>query len=290
MDSIKLVKILPPVDPTISGLSAEYCNTMGAQYGKITNLPAAGSGIAIEVKLDATVLPVAADSTFTFIPYALSGGGHVITVKYTNVAGSKTTTHNFTNVAAVMPDVNVSANITNIVNLIDPVTVTATNAVGGGTGPLYTFGKNRDFTAVWQAEGSSNTLTITPSALTVGDNWIYVRMKSNALCISNDVGIDSIKLTRDILTGITDPDNPGKVISLYPNPFNKQVFIRGLSAGKSYMISITNMNGQLIQQNKISNRTNAELVLQTSKAGTYLLTIYDEKKKQMLGTMKLIMQ
>ena len=30
-------------------------------------------------------------------------------------------------------------------------------------------------------------------------------MKSNALCISNDIGIDSIKLTRDISTGITDP-------------------------------------------------------------------------------------
>jgi hypothetical protein len=62
---------------------------MGAQYGKITNLPAAGSGISVEVKLDATVLPVAADSTFTIVPYALSGGTHVITGKYTNVVGSK---------------------------------------------------------------------------------------------------------------------------------------------------------------------------------------------------------
>ncbi len=290
MDSIKLVKILPPVDPTISGLSAEYCNTMGTQYGKITNLPAAGTGISVEVKLDATELPVAADSTFSIVPYALSSGPHVITVLYTNVAGSKTTTHNFTNTAAIMPDVNLSASITNIVNLTVPVTVTATNAVGGGTGPLYTFGKNRDFTDLWLAEGSSSTLTITPSALTVGDNWIYVRMKSNALCISNDTGIDSIKLTRDMSTGITDPDNPGKVISLYPNPFNKQVFISGLSVGKSYMISVTNLNGQLIQQIRISNRLNAELLLQISKAGTYFLSIYDEKKKQFLGTIKLLKQ
>ena len=259
VDSIKLVKILPPVEPTISGLSAEYCNTMGAQYGKITNLPATGSGITVEVKLDATVLPVAADSTFTIVPYALSGGAHAITVKYTNVAGAKTTTYNFTNTAAIMPDVNLSSSITNIVNLTVPVIVTATNATGGGAGPLYTFGKNRDFTALWQAEGSSNTLTITPSTLTVGDNWIYVRMKSNAVCISNDIGLDSIKLTRDMSTGITDPDNPGKVISLYPNPFNKQVYISGLSAGKSYMISVTSLSGQLIHQIRISNRTNAEL-------------------------------
>ena len=290
VDSIKLVKILPPVEPTISGLSAEYCNTMGAQYGKITNLPATGSGITVEVKLDATVLPVAADSTFTIVPYALSSGAHSVTVKYTNLAGSKTTTHNFTNVAAIMPDVNVSASITNIVNLTVPVIVTATNAAGGGAGPLYTFGKNRDFTALWQAEGSSNTLTITPSTLTVGDNWIYVRMKSNALCISNDIGIDSIKLTRDMSTGITDPDNPGKVISLYPNPFNKQVFISGLSAGKIYVITLTNLNGQLIHQSKISNRTNAELLLPIDKAGTYLLSIHDEKKKLSLGTIKIIKQ
>jgi hypothetical protein len=115
-------------------------------------------------------------------------------------------------------------------------------------------------------------------------------MKSNALCISNDIGIDSIKLTRDMSTGITDPDNPGKVISLYPNPFNKQVYISGLSAGKSYVISVTNLNGQLIQQIRISNRTNAELILPISKVGTYLLTIYDEKKKLSLGTIKIIKQ
>ena len=290
VDSIKLVKILPPVDPTISGLSTEYCNTMGAQYGKITNLPAAGSGISVEVKLDATILPVAADSTFNFVPYALSGGPHVVTVKYTNVAGSKITTHNFAITSAVMPDVNVSASVTNIVNLTVPVIVTATNAAGGGAGPLYTFGKNRDFTALWQAEGSSNALTITPSALAVGDNWIYVRMKSNALCISNDVGIDSIKLTRDISTGITDPDNPGAIIKLYPNPSVKELYITGLSAAKTYTISLSNLNGQLIKQVRVTNRTNTELMLQSLKGGIYMLTIYDEKKKQLLGSVKIIKQ
>ncbi len=287
---IKPAQAAPPPTPAVTGLLNVYCNNLGQQKGKITNLPAAASGITVTVKLDATVLSVAADSTFSFDVNPLTVANHTITVSFSNGSDNKTFTDVFSIAATVTPDVNVSANITNITNLATPVIITGTNASGGGTAPLYSFAKDRTFTTILQAEGINNILNIDPSSLTIGDNWIYIRMKSNATCITSQISIDSIKLVRDMLTGITDPDNPGTIISLYPNPFNKQVFINGLSAGKSYMISITNLNGQLIQQNKISNRTNVELVLKTSKAGTYLLTIYDEKKKLSLGTMKIIKQ
>jgi len=285
---IKPTPVPAPQQPVVTGLVNGYCSNQGGQQGRITNLPSTGT--TVEVKLDATVLVVGADSSFSFSVTGLSQGMHAITVKFSNDSGSKTTTHNFTVTTAIAPDVNVISNITTIINLVDPVIVTANNTSGGGTAPLYTFGKERTFGNLWQAEGASSTLTIAPLLLTLGDNWVYVRMKSSAGCVTINTAIDSIKLVRDMMTGITDPDNPGKVISLYPNPFNKQAYISGLSAGKSYMISITNLNGQLIQQKRISNRTNTELLLQTNKSGTYLLTIYDEKKKLSLGTIKIIKQ
>lgn len=59
--------------------------------------------------------------------------------------------------------------------------------------------------------------------------------------------------------------------------------------GTTYSIN-GNVNGQLLQQKRISNRTNAELILQKEKAGTYLLSVYDEKKKTLLGSVKIVKQ
>ena len=126
------------------------------------------------------------------------------------MSGVKTFTENFANTLAITPDVNLSANITNVINLAAPVIVTATNATAGGTAPLYTFAKNRAFTTIVQAEGASNVLNLDPATLAIGDNWIFVRMKSSASCITTQSVTDSIKIIRDQATGITDPDNPGR--------------------------------------------------------------------------------
>jgi uncharacterized repeat protein (TIGR01451 family) len=283
-----IVKPPAPLLPVVSGLLAAYCSNLGIQKGKIQNLPAAGSGTTVVVKLDATVLPVAADSTFSFDVNALAAGNHTIEISYANSTATKTFTHPFVTTNAVTPDVNLSANITNITNLALPVVVTAANAAGGGSAPLYTFARDRNFNTIVQTEGPAITLNINPATLTVGDNWIYVKMKSNASCVTASLATDSIKLTRDMTTGIIDPDNPGRAITPYPNPVTNQLYISGLSVAKRYSIYLTNVNGQVILKTRILNRSNTELLLQQARPGIYLLTIFDDSRVRLLGTIKII--
>lgn len=280
---------MPPV-PVISGLQAAYCSNAGMQNAKLVNLPPASIGVTATVKLDATILPIAPDSSFSFDPATLTGGVHTIFVTYANSTGSRTTTHDFINTIAVTPDVSVSANITTITNLSSPVILTCVNTAGGGTAPLYTFAKDRNFATIIQAEGALNTATINPIDLMLGDNWFYVRMKSNATCIITQVAVDSIKLTRDMATGITDPGNPAKIISLFPNPFTRQLYVNGLDASKTYTIYISNINGQVIDQKRVNRQTNVELDVRTQKPGIYLVSIYDERRKLLLGSVKLVKQ
>lgn len=283
-----IITPIPVPQPNVSGLLATYCSTAGTEKGKINNLPAADSDISVNVLLDGTNITVDADSTFSFPVYALATGPHTITVAFLTDGGGKTVTHNFEVTTAVAPDVNVSASVTNITSLATPVLVTASNAAGGGSAPKYTFAKDRAFANILQAEGNSNTLSVDPALLTIGDNWIFVKMKSDFACVATDIATDSIKLVRDMSTGITDPDNPSRVIKLYPNPSDKQLFVSGLSVAKKYTLSVSNLNGQLIQQVRVANRNIADIMLHQRKAGIYMLTIYDETKQRLLGTLKII--
>ncbi len=284
---IKPNPIAPPTDPILGGLTAVYCNTFGVQTGKINNLPANGSGTSVEVKLDGTALSVGADSTFGFNVSTLAPGSHAITVKFSNVSGSKTTTHNFFVSEAVIPEVNVSANITTIVNLATPVVVIASNAVGGGLSPKYTFAKDRNFNTILQSEGNSNTYNLDPSTLTVGENWIYVRMKTSETCYILQTNTDSIKLIRDQSTGIIDPDNPNRIINVYPNPFDQEILINGLSTGKTYSINLYNSYGQLMYKQRVVGRSSTNLNRIVLPGGIYLLSIFDEGKKILLGAVKI---
>ena len=257
------------------------------QTGKINNLPANGSGTSVEVKLDGTALSVGADSTFGFNVSTLAPGSHAITVKFSNVSGSKTTTHNFFVSEAVLPEVNVSANITTITNLATPVVITATNAAGGGTAPKYTFAKDRNFNTILQAEGNSNIYNLDPSTLAVGENWIYVRMKTSETCFILQTNTDSIKLIRDQSTGIIDPDNPNRIINVYPNPFDQEILINGLNSGKTYSINLYNSYGQLMYKQRVTGRSSTNLNRIALPGGIYLLSIFDEEKKILLGTVKI---
>jgi uncharacterized repeat protein (TIGR01451 family) len=286
-----VLKLTPPTQPVVNGLQAAYCSSLPTtQTGKINNLPLATSGITVSVKLDATPLTIAADSTFSFAVNGLTAGPHAIEVLFSNSSGNKTATHNFTVTAAVTPDVNATANITNVTNLSLPVIVTAVNTTGGGAAPLYTFAKDRNFTNVLQAEGTGSTLNIDASTLTVGDNWIHVRMKSNATCITTQTNSDSINIRRDQSTGIVDPDDPNAVINIYPNPFKEQVVINGLNTQKKYVITITNIQGQQLYTRRIANRASMEIPPLKGPGGIYWLTIYDESRKRSIGSVKLIKQ
>lgn len=276
-----------PVAPAITGIQSNYCNNLGVQKGKIVNLPANGSGTTISVKIDNNTVPVASDSTFSFNVSNLGPGTHTITVQFSNVTASRISSSNFTITPVVTPDVNVSANITTVTDLATNVIITALNAGGGGNAPLFTFAWDRNFTNFAQAEGPSSTWTLNPTLLTIGDNLIYVRMRSNATCIVTNTAIDSILLKRSMATGITDPDMPGQMIQIFPNPFKEVITINGLSISKRYTIRLSNMEGKVLVNSRLSGRAFTSLRSQYYSNGTYLLSIYDDTRKRILGTVKI---
>jgi uncharacterized repeat protein (TIGR01451 family) len=291
IDSIKITLQLPvPTQPVVTGINASYCVNEGLQKAKITNYPAAGTGSTVTAKIDGNTVTVAADSSFSFNVNTLSAGAHVAEVTFTNPSGTKTTQVDFTVFGLVTPDVNVTANIRNVANLTDPIVITASNATGGGQTPVYTFARNRTFTDIIQAEGASATVTLTPTALKLGDNWIYVRMKTSNNCNTQQTAIDSIKITRFGSRGLVDPDYPDQVITSNPNPFRNQINIYGLSAIKSYTILLYNQQGKVVHRSRVSNRTTATLRVPGPAAGSYILSIYDETRNRLIGTMSLLKQ
>jgi hypothetical protein len=271
--------------PLLSSSPNQYCNTAGTQTIKILNLPDT-SRVHVLAKLDNTTLTINADSTFSFNTPSLTAGNHRITVFFYIGADSMYTIKDFVIIPAVTPDVNISASTT-VVNSLNPVTVTATNAAGGGISPLFTFAKDRTITTILQAESSNNVMNLDPTILSVGDNWIYVRMKTSNTCYTSQANIDSINIVRSAATGITDIDFPDQQIYVYPNPFQQSITIRGLQISKSYSISLVNLLGQVIFQKDVRNRTDLT-INQNVSTGFYWLKIYDKTKKRSLGVEGLI--
>jgi uncharacterized repeat protein (TIGR01451 family) len=286
-DQLTLVKIAPPMQPLISNLLNSYCANEGLKKIKITNVT---NNSTATVKLDNSLVPVAADSSFSFTVTALSTGLHYLTVSFSNSSGTKTTTAEFSVAPVVTPDVNLSANITQVTNLTNPVIITATNAAGGGNNPLYTFSRNRNFTDIIQTESTNNTVTIIPSGLAFGDNKVFVKMKTSEICYTSQTNIDSITIRRDQATGITDPDNPSQVIAVFPNPYSGPVTIKGLSASKTYVLSISDNNGQVIFTKRVSNHSETYINRLPDATGVYWLSIFDDKKKKLIGSIKLVKQ
>lgn len=114
--------------PVLSTVDGEYCNAIGIQTFKLLNLPDT-SRVSVVIKLDTSLLTLAPDSSFSISMNTITPGSHGIEIKYSNTAESKTTTKDFTVIAAQTPDVNVTASATTVTNL-DPVTITAINASG----------------------------------------------------------------------------------------------------------------------------------------------------------------
>ncbi|HEY8917137.1 MAG TPA: T9SS type A sorting domain-containing protein [Chitinophaga sp.] len=280
---------VPVPQPVISGLASTYCGAAGAQTVKILNLPAATSGIAVSVLLDSTVnLPVAADSTFTILPDSLVAGTHTITVTFEHDTTQKQLTREFTIIAPATPDVNVTVNVNPITSDTIPVVITAANAAGGGKLPLYTFAWDRNFTDQIQMESTNDKATVQPSEFKLGDNWVYVRMRSSDNCTTTPTATDSIKINKTNITAIVDVNAPGRMIHIYPNPFRGQLTLKGFQPTGTYVISLYNAQGRLLKQQRIVNNTQVQLQVPVTSGNIYLLNIYDEKNKKMLGTEKLL--
>jgi len=287
---ITIIRLPTPPQPSVSGIQDNYCSNQGIQKGKINNLPSPTSGTTATVKLEGNNLPIAADSTFAFDVSALSAGSHQLKVIYSNSTASDSLSKIFAVNAASTPDVNLSSTVTNIINLTTPVIVTATNAAGGGSTPLYTFASDRNFNIILQAEGNNNVLNITPANLLVGDNWIYVRMKTSLTCYAVQINIDSILLKRDAVTGIIDVNDPGRVINIYPNPFNKHINISGLNPTKSYEITFVDLNGKQLLKKQIQNSSQFNLPVRNYFSGMYILNLYDKKTQRLIGRIRILKQ
>jgi Secretion system C-terminal sorting domain len=278
-----------PAKPSISGLDTAYCNNQGVQTIRIGNFPNATSGTQVGATLDAVAWPVnAADSSLSINVDTLSIGSHTLIVRFSNTIGTVSDTLSFVVHAASTPVVRLSANITHVVNLSDSVRLEATDSAGGGTHPLYTFATDRNFQHVLQNQSANNNLAIAPSTLVVGNNWIYVDMKTSASCSVVQNGVDSINIVRDLSTGIVDIDNPGQVIGIYPNPIKDQFTINGLSTAKKYSITLYGVNGQIVFSGEAKYQGSLNIVCGREPAGVYILGIYDETKNRILGNVKLI--
>lgn len=275
--------------PVVTGLSSSYCAAADSQKLKIANLPAAGSGITVEVLLDSTrVLPVAADSTFTINPAVLSVGRHNISVTFSYDTIQKQLPLSFMVTAAVTPSLDVSVNVNPITTDSIPVIITATNVTGGGKQPLYTFAWDRNFINQLQLESNSNSVTVAAAEFELGDNVVYARVRTSDQCYTSQTGIDSITINKTNITAVVDVDNPNKPVIIYPNPFRDQISVNGLLSTKVYILSLYDLQGKLLLHQRVVNQAKAVIIPPAGTNGIYILRVYDEKAKRILGAQKLV--
>lgn len=273
--------------PIISPSPSQFCKTDNSKTLRIVNLPNSAF-ISASVTLDSVALTINADSTVSFNPSTLSLGSHRIKLSYYSRTDTLSTFKDFEVTSPSTPDVNVTASTTTVVNS-DPIVITAVNVSGGGTAPKFTFSKDRSMSLVLQAESTNNVFNLDPATLAVGENRIYVRMRTSDSCYTVQTNVDSISITKPVATGIIDIDYPNQQISIYPNPFGESFVINHLQSGKSYTISLFNSTGQLITQTSVHNKTNMQINQKVSD-GYYWLTIYDNTKNRLLGTISLVKQ
>ena len=284
---LTVVRVPPPPKPVVTGIQTQYCSNAGIRKALISNLPGVTDATTSKAFLNNQAVTIATDSTVELNPSELPAGKNTLKVVFENPFGIETIEQDFQVTAAAEPEVNLTSSTTHITNLATPVIITASNAAGGGATPVYTFARDRAFNTVLQ-QGSSPVLNMNATELSVGDNWVYVRMKTSETCFKSETNEDSVKISRDVTTGITDPDNPGQVIRVFPNPFKGQFRLNGLDMAKVYTIMISNASGKQVLTRKITRSSSALISLSMKPAGIYLLSIYDEKKKYLIGTITLI--
>jgi hypothetical protein len=279
-----VIRLPLPAMPDVSSLPLTYCNNLAAQKIKLINIPGANYHANVVVKVDDKVLNVAADSTITIEPATLTVGLHKLTIDYVNSDTSAQFKQDFNIRVPVKPEVSLTANSKIITELQTPVTIEAKNVNGGGTAPVYTFARNRQFTDIVQT-GTQHVLTLQPASLNVGDNTFYVKLQTSDSCFTSKTAIDSITIQRSAVTGIIDPDNPDQIISVSPNPFNEEIVVNGLSNNVSKLL-LFDATGRLL----ISTQTLGQSLVRLKPpiaSGICYLVIYN-RKKQPLGVIKLL--
>jgi hypothetical protein len=276
------------VPPAVTGLDSSYCQNQGLQKIFVMNLPDTNSGNFVHVMLDNAILSLASDSSCSFNVSNLTPGTHQIILSDSNAISNQTTIYFFNVINPATPHVTLSSNISIVTSIANPVILTATNAGGGGSAPLYTFASDPNFSKILQAEGTGNSLSLNTATLTVGANEIYVRMKTSDTCFTTQTAIDSAQIIRNSTIGITDPDFPNQIINVYPNPFSQSISIAGLNDGKIYVVIIYNIAGEKVFQQQINNKDNIVLSAGYLQIGNYWLSIYGYIKNNLIGTIPVL--
>jgi len=283
---LTIIRLPVPPQPLTSTVNPNYCSSVPSFKVKVMNIPSAEYQASVVVKLDNTQVTVATDSTVNITPSTLSAGQHSLLITFGNTTTQVTTSHNFTITSSVTPDVSVSSNIDLVTNLQDPVVLTARPELGGGKTPVYAFSKERNFTTLLQAESVQATISIRPESLTVGSNWLYVRMKSSDTCALTGTAVDSIQINRSPVTGIQDPSRPGVVITAMPNPFRQSLLLTGLNPATATTIRIYSGEGQLVYH-VVSKGTSSKTIRLQVSGGIYYMSLSNEKG-HVLGAMKVV--
>jgi hypothetical protein len=129
---------------------------------------------------------------------------------------------------------------------------------------------------------------VDPAAFKLGENWVYARVRTSDLCYTSQTGIDSIRINKTNITAVVDVDNPNKPVIIYPNPFRDQISVNGLQPAKIYVLSLYDMKGRLLLHQRVVNQTKAVINPPAGTGGIYILRVYDEKAKRLLGAQKLV--
>ncbi|MBV4355902.1 FG-GAP-like repeat-containing protein [Pinibacter aurantiacus] len=285
MDSVVITKSQP--SPQLGDLPSPICKNAQTQYLTITNFPEANKGLNVQVTIDTIRTTVLPDHRIAFSPDTLKEGAHTLTVKFISNSTTTSAELTFAITKPVLPAVSLSASQISVINLSAPVVLTAVNENGGGASPTYTFAKDSSFSQIIQQESSSNKTEINASSLVFGNNKFFVMMKTSDGCFVRPTAIAGVTVTRTSATGIIDPDYPGDVIGVYPNPVGDQLNINSLKDQKTYRIDLINSNGQIVYSKELGNSTGLNIPTAILPSGIYELKIYDKTKNHLLGVMKL---
>ena len=271
--------------PQISSALNQFCTSDSIRTFFISNYPG-NSLVDVSVNLDNNELLLAANHSFTINPAELLTGTHVLKVVYVYYDDTTSLLSSFFITSPSLPKVALEANFTTS-NNDDPIILKAKNLQGGGKVPGFTFSLDKEMSMILQTESPDSIFNLNVRLLHAGINKVYVRMRTSDNCYSLQTRIDSIEIIRNPSVGITDPDYPDSKIYTFPNPFQHLVMINGLQLSKSYTVSIRNSSGLLVYNKTLTNATGLDINIQVP-AGTYWLTIFDNKKNRLLGSSTII--
>ncbi len=281
---VNLAALLP--EPVLSGLKTSYCGNETAQTITITNIVAAHPA-TITVKINGTAVNLDNSGNFLFEPAKLNAGNQNIEITFSNGSIQKKLAVNFTITTPIKPVVKLNTNTTVVDKNTTILQLTAI-ASAAGNGALYSFAKDRGMLNILQPESSSNILALPAVSLNVGDNWIYVQMKSADECVTSATALDSVKIIRTAVTAIVDVDYPNSTIIAYPTPFTSNLTIQGLQPASFYSIQMLDASGRIVVSKDVKNQTTYQFLNLNLRHGAYYIRLYDKKKKRLIGSMKVL--